>query len=98
MFLLQVDEEIQIKLLMPKDATALTTVLCANQEHLKTWLPWAVEIPSVSTYEKEIIPSWLQKFADNNGFEAGIFYKNKLVGMAGLHYIDWRNKTTELGY
>jgi ribosomal-protein-serine acetyltransferase len=97
-FILPVDETIYLKLLMSKDAKILMPVLQENQEHLKEWLIWAVNLPSQEVYEKEIIPAWLQKFADNNGFEAGIFYNDELVGMIGLHYIDWRNKATEIGY
>lgn len=98
MFILPINQDIHLQLLMPKDAENLVSSLIENQDHLKQWLIWAVEIPSISDYQTKIIPSWLQKFADNNGFEVGIFFNNTLVGMIGLHYIDWRNKVTELGY
>ena len=38
------------------------------------------------------------KLWENNGFDAGIRYKGQLVGMAALHYIDWTNRTTSIGY
>ncbi|MFD3445650.1 GNAT family N-acetyltransferase [Microbacteriaceae bacterium 4G12] len=98
MFILPIDQDTYLKLLLPKDADILVPALKKNQNHLKQWLIWAVELPSVSDYREKIIPAWLQKFADNNGFEAAIFYKQNLAGMVGLHYIDWSNKTTEIGY
>lgn len=98
MFILPINQDIHLKLLMPKDAEVLVSALKENQDHLKQWLIWAVDLPSISDYQTKIIPSWLQKLADNNGFEVGIFFNNTLVGMIGLHYIDWRNKTTEIGY
>lgn len=45
-----------------------------------------------------IIPIWIRNYADNNGFDAGIRYNGKLVGMIGLHYIDWKNSATSIGY
>lgn len=98
MFKLPINQEIHLQLLMPKDAEILVSALKENQDHLKQWLIWAVELPSIEDYKTKIIPSWLQKLAENNGFEVGIFFNNTLVGMIGLHYIDWRNKTTEIGY
>jgi ribosomal-protein-serine acetyltransferase len=98
MFKLQIDHEISINLLIPKHAPILVEELKKNQNSLKEWLIWAENIPNEDEYKKTIIPMWLQKFADNNGFEAGIYRNNHLVGMVGLHYIDWTNKATEIGY
>jgi ribosomal-protein-serine acetyltransferase len=98
MFKIQLDSELSINLFTPKYAGTLVEALVENQNSLKEWLVWADNIPSVEEYKKTIIPMWLQKFADNNGFETGIFLNNELVGMLGLHYIDWTNQTTEMGY
>lgn len=98
MFKVQLDSDLSINLLTPKYAETLTEALIENQNSLKEWLIWAETIPTIEEYEKSIIPMWLQKFADNNGFETGIFYQNELIGMVGLHYIDKTNKATEIGY
>lgn len=45
-----------------------------------------------------IIPIWITNYANNDGFDAGIRYNGELVGMIGLHYIDWKNKATSIGY
>ncbi|MBP0725220.1 GNAT family N-acetyltransferase [Bacillus sp. RG28] len=98
MFRLPINDSIYLKLMLPKDAEILVSALKENQEQIKQWLIWAVNLPTVDVYKKEIIPTWLQKFANNNGFEAAIFVNDELAGMIGLHYIDWNNKTTEMGY
>jgi len=98
MFKIQIDANFSINLLTPKYAETLVESLIKNQTALKEWLIWAETIPSIEEYQKTIIPMWLQKFADNNGFETGIFYQNELIGMVGLHYIDQTNKATEIGY
>lgn len=41
---------------------------------------------------------WLNNFASNNGFDAGIRYNGQLVGMIALHYIDQKNKASSIGY
>ncbi|MET3193956.1 GNAT family N-acetyltransferase [Bacillus sp. OAE603] len=98
MFKIQIDANLSINLLTPKYAETLVESLIKNQSVLKEWLIWAETIPSIEEYQKTIIPMWLQKFADNNGFETGIFFQNELIGMVGLHYIDQTNKATEIGY
>ncbi|WP_409291439.1 GNAT family N-acetyltransferase [Peribacillus sp. SCS-37] len=45
-----------------------------------------------------IFPAWLKNYADNNGFDAGIRFNGELIGMIGLHYIDWQNRSTSIGY
>lgn len=61
MFKLPINQEIHLQLLMPKDAEILVSALKENQDHLKQWLIWAVELPSIEDYKTKIIPSWLQK-------------------------------------
>ncbi len=40
----------------------------------------------------------LEKFAANNGLAAGIWFRGKLAGVIGLHWIDWANRSTYIGY
>ena len=41
---------------------------------------------------------WLKKFAEGDGFESGIRYKGKLVGMVGIHPVSLGKKAASLGY
>ena len=51
--------------------------------------PWVDGTKSADAYD-EIFPMWLKKFAEGDGFESGIRYKGKLVGMVGIHPVSWK--------
>lgn len=97
MFSFKVDKEISIELLQLHHTEELFTLIDTNREHLRKWLLWVDKRQSPVDLEP-VIPIWLQNYADNNGFDAGIRFNGKLVGMIGLHYIDWKNKSTSIGY
>jgi ribosomal-protein-serine acetyltransferase len=97
MFTLKVDHEIDLRLLQIHDSSQLFQLVDKNRKHLRQWLPWVDSITSSVQYHS-IIFAWLSQYSDNNGFQAGIHYHNKLVGVIGLHSIDWYNKQTSIGY
>ncbi|NRD76641.1 GNAT family N-acetyltransferase [Bacillus sp. BRMEA1] len=97
MFSFKVDEEISIELLQQHHKEELYELIETNREYLRKWLLWVDKRKSAKDFEP-IIPIWLRNFADNNGFDAGIRYNGKLVGMIGLHYIEWKNSSTSIGY
>ncbi|PLT30764.1 GNAT family N-acetyltransferase [Peribacillus deserti] len=97
MFSFKVNEEISIELLQQQHKEELFLLIDKNREHLRKWLSWVDKRKSAADLEP-IFPIWLKNYADNNGFDAGIRYKGKLAGMIGLHYIDWKNKSTSIGY
>lgn len=97
MFSYKVDEEIEMELLQQHHKEELFELIDRNRKYLRQWLLWVDKRTSAEDFEP-IIPIWLSNYADNNGFDAGIRYKGKLVGMIALHYIDWKNKATSIGY
>jgi ribosomal-protein-serine acetyltransferase len=97
MFSYRVDEEISIELLQQHHKEELYNLIDSNREHLRKWLLWVDKRKSADDFEP-IIPMWIKNYGDNNGLDAGIRYNGKLVGMVGLHYIDWKNSTTSIGY
>jgi ribosomal-protein-serine acetyltransferase len=97
MFTLKVDQEIELQLFQPHHASKLFQLVEDNRRHLDEWLPWVENMTSTYHFET-IIPIWLQQFSENNGFNVGILYKEKLVGSIGLTQIDWYNKQTSIGY
>ncbi|RXJ04190.1 N-acetyltransferase [Anaerobacillus alkaliphilus] len=97
MFSFKVDNEISIELLQQHHKNELFELIDTNREHLRKWLLWVDKRKSAEDFEP-IIPIWIKNYADNNGFDAGIRYNGKLVGMIGLHYIDWKNSSTSIGY
>ncbi|MFE6169066.1 GNAT family N-acetyltransferase [Viridibacillus arvi] len=97
MFSYKIDNQIDIVLLQQHNKEELYQLIDINREYLRRWLLWVDKRTSAEDFEK-IIPMWITNYANNNGFDAGIRYNGKLVGMIGLHYIDWNNKSTSLGY
>lgn len=75
----------------------LFELIDANRGYLRKWLVWVDKRQSADDFDA-IIPLWLQNFAANDGFDAGIKYNGMLVGMVGLQSIDWKNKSTSIGY
>ncbi|MDR7001272.1 GNAT family protein [Neobacillus niacini] len=97
MFTLKVDHDIEIQLFQSHHSLKLFQLVEENREHLREWLPWVDSMTSSFQFE-QIIPIWLQQFAENNGLYAGILYKGELVGSIGLQQIDWHNRFTSIGY
>lgn len=97
MFTFQVDKDIELRILEQADANKLYTVIDNNRRHLREWLPWVDGVTSPEDYHK-IIADWRKQFADEDGFQAGIFFHGEIVGMIGFHGIDRRNRQTSIGY
>lgn len=97
MFSLRVNERTSIDLLQQHNKEELYALIDSNREYLRKWLLWVDKRQSAEDFEP-IIPLWIRNYAENNGFDAGIRYDGELVGMVGLHYIDWKNRITSIGY
>ncbi|WP_174612995.1 GNAT family N-acetyltransferase [Virgibacillus ihumii] len=97
MFAMKVNDVVSLKLLEQEDAKELFKLVDESRDHLREWLPWVDSMEQVTDYEP-IIETWLKKFSEHDGYQAGILYKGKLVGMVGFHEIDWANRKTTIGY
>ncbi len=97
MFYYQVNDDIQLRVLENKHSKELYQLIDSNRLYLREWLPWVDSTNGVDTI-KEFIKSARKQLADNNGFQAGIYYKGFITGCIGLHSIDWKNKKTSIGY
>jgi len=96
-FSMRVDDKTFIELLQQHHKEELYSLIDRNRDHLRKWFLWVDKRQSPQDFET-IIPIWIRNYADNNRFGAGIRYDGRLVGMINLHYIDWRNKVTSMGY
>jgi ribosomal-protein-serine acetyltransferase len=97
MFSFSINKDISIELLQQHHKEELFELIDSNRVHLREWLLWVDKRRSPSDFET-IIPLWIRNYADNNGFDAGIRFHGELVGMVGLHYIDWHTRSTSIGY
>lgn len=78
------------------DAAELYAVVEANRDHLARWMPWAAGQDLAAT-EKFLAEAEAQ-IARNDGFQAAIAPKGRIIGVVGFHSIDWTNRNTSIGY
>ncbi|MFQ5602683.1 MAG: GNAT family N-acetyltransferase [bacterium] len=97
MFSCKINSDINLRILETRHAEQLFSLTDCNRAYLREWLPWLDSTKSVED-TLAFIRSALQQFALNNGFQAGIWYQEKLAGAIGFHCIDWPNLATSLGY
>ncbi len=97
MFYFLLNDESELRLLEPRHAEDLYLLTDKSRSYLRQWLPWVDFTKGVSN-SKEFIEGTLKQFRNNNGFQAGIWYRGELAGVIGLHGINWSNKTTSMGY
>ena len=96
MFGYELGENTELRLLEERHAELLADLTDRNREHLRTWLPW-VDASRTVEDSKNFIRSTVKQFAENNGFQAGIWHEGRLAGVVGHHAIDWEHRSTSLG-
>jgi ribosomal-protein-serine acetyltransferase len=97
MFSFRIDDSTKLSLVEERHANELFALTDRNRAHLRQWLPWLDSVTTVSD-TREFIKTSLTQFANNNGFQAGIWFDERLVGLVGYHQIDWVNRITTIGY
>lgn len=97
MFNYKINEDLELRLLEESHAEELFLLIDQSRKYLRKWLPW-VDLTKEVADSKSFIDSGLKQFNNNNGFQVGIWFKSKLAGVIGLHYINWTNKSTLIGY
>ena len=97
MFTHRVSNDIHLKLLGLIDAEELFKLTDSSRDYLREWLPWVDATKSVDD-SKSFIQMAMNQYDSNNGFQAGIWFNDRLVGCIGFHAIDWANRKTSIGY
>ncbi|MFC1478675.1 GNAT family N-acetyltransferase [Candidatus Margulisiibacteriota bacterium] len=94
---LKVNNNVSLLLVSDNSAKEYHNLICRNHNYLRKWLPWPEK---GLTFEET--KSFLNDLHQDslNGMCLYLFinYQGKIVGMAGLHYIDFENGETSLGY
>lgn len=93
MFQYRVDEDTELRRLEERHAEALLALIERNRER-------HYEIPQLYTLAeaRDYIGRDLALFAENKGLGVGIWYRGSFAGAVRYHEIDWRERSTELGY
>lgn len=97
MFAQRVGDDLEILAWAPAHAEEKYALVHANRAYLRRWLPWVDNEKSVED-GLAFIRRATEQAERNDGFHAGIWRDDRLVGAIGLHYVDWINRKTELGY
>ena len=97
MITIRIDDNLVLRQLSEEDAMPLFKVIDSNRKFLREWLPWldTSKRPEDTLY---FIKTTLEQFSNNDGFAAGIWYGDSVVGTIGFHKIDWLNRSVEIGY
>jgi ribosomal-protein-serine acetyltransferase len=94
----KLDNHAELRMLELRHAQELYIMISENRPHLRSWLSWVDHVQSLADIQRYIVFT-LNQYAQNNGFSAGIWYQDKLVGT--IEYtlpIDWNNKATRLTF
>ena len=94
---IQIDAELQLRLLELRHAKAFYELTLRNREHLRRWMPWAESEPSLENI-REYLKFRLLQFANGEGSQWGIWYQDMLVGTIGYNNLNWANDKAEIGY
>ena|SRR3989338_4420037 len=87
---------LQLRLLVPKDAHALFSLIKNNKTYLEQWFEWARQLQSESDVVNFISTS-IKKRKTNRCVDFGIWLDNSLIGCAGFHKINWDHLSVEIG-
>jgi len=97
MFRCKISDDLELRIFEQCHADALFALSDRSRDYLRVWLPWVDATHSVED-TRRFIREALARFACNEGFSAGIWYRGQLSGGIGVHKIDWLNRNTSLGY
>jgi ribosomal-protein-serine acetyltransferase len=80
-----------------RDAEELFTLVEANREYLREWLPWVDYTVTVEEVRR-FIQRAQNQFGANQGPQTAILFGGRIVGSVGCHPIDWPNRHCSIGY
>ncbi|MBI2070660.1 MAG: GNAT family N-acetyltransferase [Elusimicrobia bacterium] len=92
-----VDSHVSIHALEERDAANLFRLTERNRARLKQWLPW-LDDTRTQADTLRFIQGAEKAFESKTGLHAKILLRGQIAGTIGLHYIDWVNARTSIGY
>jgi ribosomal-protein-serine acetyltransferase len=76
----------------------LFKLIDSNRKYWRQWHPWLPDTVRSAADAERLIAGWLQQFANNRGFCAGVWFQGRLCGMIYHLHVDWANRSTDLSY
>lgn len=93
MFSHRIDEDLELRLIEERHAEEYFS-LCDRNRGRFYWLKEDYSLEDAKSFLRRDLT---ENFARNNGFQAGIWFRGKLVGAVRYNDINWTNKSTSLG-
>ncbi|WP_425538378.1 GNAT family N-acetyltransferase [Microaceticoccus formicicus] len=88
-------EDYELRVIPITDAEMLYNTMKENADYLSEYLDFITTLTLES--EKKAINTWQDMFLKGMGFEGGIYYKDKLIGMCGIRLSRYDDRG-EIGY
>lgn len=92
-----IDNDLELRVLDTRYAKPLFDIVDQDREYLRQWQNWPDKIRTIHDMRRSLHFS-MQKRRQNTGLDFVLIYRGAPVGKIGLVYINWREKTTEVGY
>lgn len=93
---LDIGDGLAVRPVRATDAEELYAVALANREHLRPWMPWAIDLRPATS--EAFVRSALAQEARDDGFQGVVERRGTIVGVAGFHRVDQGNRATSVGY
>lgn len=98
MFTLQIEDNLELGLAQEHHADEVFSIISENYKHLFDWMSWLNEEMTVEDV-RQFYRISLKSFAENGSdLVLLIILDGKMVGTIGLHGINRRDKSGEIGY
>jgi carbamoyl-phosphate synthase large subunit len=92
----RLSEDVSLRPIEPGDVDELYAVIEANRAHLAEFQPWAGEQTIADT--RTFVEAKRVQRADNGGVECAIVKHGRIIGMVGFNAVNWRDRSTSIGY
>lgn len=92
-----VNENTSISILEDRHANELFHLIDSSRESIRQWLQFP-DLTHTVADSRAFISRSLKRFAINDGYWAGLWYKGQIAGSIGFLGIDWEAGRTEIGY
>jgi ribosomal-protein-serine acetyltransferase len=89
-------EDAWLRLARRGDAEELHALVEHERDRLAVWMPWASEEDAGLTVAH--LEDSQRRLEANEGFETVMILAGRIAGSVGFHAVDWRNRSTSIGY
>ena len=97
LFPLQIERDVRLNLLEPRDALELFKLVDSNRAHLREWLPFIDDYQSVRA-ATQFITRNSEESSGEKGLAMGIWVREMLAGVVTYDRIDWSNRAALIGF